>query len=171
MKGAIKPRHNRKAYTGGKEKKMEREKVVEKIVEYFRENEDIFNDCIEELDSCNDYLGDDRYYCMDEMSELFYGEDPIRLLNMAFFGHDSETWTTDASGDRIYGEFNPNREYFTFNGYGNFVSADYKDYSAYMGAYAVEEMADNRQWIDTIESDDELSALFDLLEEDETAAA
>jgi len=138
----------------------EREEKARKILDYFKENEDVFNDCIEELDAYNGYLGDDRYYCMDEMSELFHGEDPIRLLNMAFFGYDSETWTTDAHGERHYGEFNPNREYFTFNGYGNFVSADYKDYSAHLGVYAVEEMAEHYKDIYTISDDAELSALF-----------
>ena len=44
---------------------MERERIIEKIVEYFKENESVFNDCIEELDSYNGYLGDDRYYSMD----------------------------------------------------------------------------------------------------------
>lgn len=149
---------------------MEREKVIEKIVEYFKENEDIFNDCIEELDSYNGYLGDNRYYSMDELDELYGGVEPSEVLARAFYGHDEETFTTDAHGDRTYGAFNPNREYFTFNGYGNLVSADYKDYSAYMDEFAVEDMANNRQWIDTIESDNELSALFDLLEEDGIAA-
>ena len=150
---------------------MERERVIEKIVEYFKENEDIFNDCIEELDSYNGYLGDDRYYSMDEFDDLYSGVEPSEVLIRAFYGHDEETFTTDAHGDRTYGAFNPNREYFTFNGYGNLVSADYKDYSAYLDEFAVEDMANNRQWIDTIGSDIELSELFDLLEEDETAAA
>lgn len=150
---------------------MERERVVAKIVEYFRENEDIFNDCIEELDSYNGYLGDDRYYSMDELDELYCGVEPSEILRRAFYGYDEDTWTTDAHGDRTYGAFNPNREYFTFNGYGNLVSAGYKDYSAHLDEFAVEDMANNRQWIDTIESDIELSALFDLLEEDEAAAA
>lgn len=149
---------------------MEREKIIEKIVEYFKENEDIFNDCIEELDSYNGYLGDDRYYSMDELDELYCGVEPSEVLFRAFYGYDTETFTTDASGDRTYGAFNPNRDYFTSNGYGNLVSADYKDYSAHLDEYAVEEMAENRNWIDTIESDIELSALFDLLEEDGIAA-
>ena len=140
--------------------------VIEAIIEYFTENEDVFNDCIEELDSYNGYLGDDRYYNMDELSELFNDTDPIELLNRAYFGYDSEVWHTDAHGEKEYGPFNPNRDYFTFNGYGNFVSADYKDYSDKIDEYAIEQMSDNRQWIDEIDNDEELSKLFDILEDD-----
>lgn len=43
--------------------------MYEKIKAYFEENEEIFNACIEELDSYNGYLGDDRYYPMDELDE------------------------------------------------------------------------------------------------------
>ena len=42
-------------------------KTTEKIIIYFKEHEELFNDCIEELDSYNGYLGDNRYYCMDEL--------------------------------------------------------------------------------------------------------
>ena len=150
---------------------MERERIIEKIVEYFKENEDIFNDCIEELDSYNGYLGDDRYYSMDELNELYSGVEPDEILRRAFYGYDSETWNTDSHGERTYGAFNPNRDYFTFNGYGNLVSADYKDYSAHLDEFAVEDMAENRAYIYTIEEDCELCELFDQLEEDESAAA
>ena len=150
---------------------MERERIIEKIVKYFKENEDIFNDCIEELDSYNGYLGDDRYYSMDELDELYCGVEPSEVLFRAFYGYDSETFTTDASDNRTYGAFNPNRDYFTFNGYGNLVSADYKDYSAHLDEFAVEDMANNRAYMYTIEEDPELCELFDLLEESEEEAA
>ena len=73
---------------------------------------------------------------------------------------------TDSRGDKIYGEFCPNRGYFTYNGYGNLVSTDYKDYSSYLDHYAIESMLENRAYIDSIENDIELNALFDKLEED-----
>jgi len=38
-----------------------KETTVKKIIEFFSENEDIFNACIEELDSYNGYLEDDNY--------------------------------------------------------------------------------------------------------------
>jgi hypothetical protein len=143
------------------------ENTIKKIIEYFEENEEVFNACIEELDSYNGYLNDDRYYLMEDLNEFYNGTDPIELLHRAYYGRDDDTWTTDASGNKSYGEFNPNREYFYYNGYGNLVSSDYKDYSAHLDRYVIESMSENRNYIDSIESDEELSALFDELEEEE----
>lgn len=143
-----------------------RENTIEKIIAYFEENEEIFNQCIEELDSYNGYLGDDRYYYMDDLDEFYTGTNPLEILRRAYYGRDDDTWHTDASGNKIYGEFNPNREYFYYNGYGNLVSSDYKDYSDKLDNYVIESMSENRCYIDTIDSDDELSELFDELEQD-----
>lgn len=140
------------------------EEITDDIIEYFENNEDIFNDCMEELDSYNGYLGDDRYYLMDELDELHNGIEPSELLRRAFFGYDEETYTTDRDGNKTYGAFNPNREYFRYNGYGNLVSADYKDYTGMLDKYAVESMSENRLYVDSIEQSDELAALFDELE-------
>ena len=144
-----------------------REQTIEKIIEYFNDNEEIFNKCIEELDSYNGYLNDDRYYEMEMLSEFYNGTDVIEILNRAYFGHDADTWHTDSRGEKEYGAFNPNRDYFTFNGYGNLISTDYKDYSAYLYSYTIEEMSENRQYIDSIDNDNDLSDLFDELEQDE----
>ena len=143
------------------------ERIVKKIVEYFSDNDDIFTAAIEELDSYNGYLGDDRYYEMDLLNDFYSGTAPIDLLQRAYFGHDADTWTTDGSGNKTYGQFNPNREYFTYNGYGNLVSTDYKDYSHKLDKWAIEAMLENREYIDTIEFDDELRALFEELEDSE----
>lgn len=139
----------------------------EKIMEYFKENEEVFNECIEELDSYNGYLGDDRYYCMEELQELYYGVDPMEILNRAFYGYDAETWTTNSFGEKKYGAFNPNREYFYYNGYGNLVSADYKDYTAHLDNWFIESLVENRSYIYCIDENPELAALFDELEESE----
>ena len=144
-----------------------KEKTIEKIIKYFQDNESVFNACMDELDSYNGYLGDNRYYEMKMLSEFYAGVDPIEILNRAYYGRDDESWHTDGNGNKIYGEFNPNRDYFYYNGYGNLVSADYKDYSAYLDDCAVEAMSEARRWIDSIESDGELSALFDELEQDD----
>ena len=141
------------------------EEITADIIDFFKANEDIFTDAIEELDSYNGYLGDDRYYAMDELDELYSSTEPSELLRRAYYGYDEETYTTDSSGNKTYGEFNPNREYFRYNGYGNLVSADYKDYSGQLDNYAVESMSENRSYIDSIEHSDELAALFDELEE------
>lgn len=146
------------------EKTRTAEEIIADIIDFFDNNEDVFNDCMEELDSYNGYLGDDRYYSMDEIDEIYRDTDPSELLARAFYGYDAETYTTDASGNKTYGAFNPNRDYFTYNGYGNLISADYKDYSAHLDKWAVEAMSENRAYIDTIEDNEELSALFDELE-------
>ena len=140
------------------------EEITADIIEFFKNNDDIFTECIEELDSYNGYLGDDRYYSMDELNEFYNGVEPSEILRRAYYGHDAETYTTDASGNKEYGEFNPNRDYFTYNGYGNLVSADYKDYSGKLDRYAVEEMSENRDYINSIDDEEDLAALFDELE-------
>lgn len=110
----------------------EREAVVSELLAYFEEHEEDFNKTIEELDSYNGYLDDDRYYYMEELDEFYHGVEPSELLNRVFYGYDADTTWTDERGEKHYGEFNPNREYFTYNGYGNLVSSDYKDYSAHL---------------------------------------
>ena len=140
---------------------------AERIIAWLEEHEDVFNDCIEELDSWNGYLGDDRYYSMDELSELYHDADQIEILNRAYFGYDEETWHTDAHGEKEYGPFNPNRDYFTFNGYGNFVSADYKDYFGHLDEYFIEALNENREHIWTIEHNDELREMLDSLDDDD----
>lgn len=142
-----------------------REQTIKTIIEYFEENDNVFNACIEELDSYNGYLGGSRYYYMEELDEFYSDVKPSELISRAYYGRDDDTWTTDGSGNKSYGEFNPNRDYFYYNGYGNLVSSDFKDYSAFLDDYAIEEMSENRQWIDSIDDDPELSALFDKLEE------
>lgn len=101
---------------------------------------------------------------MDELNELHNGTEPSELLCRAFFGYDEETCTTDRYGNKTYGAFNPNRDYFRYNGYGNLVSADYKDYSGQLDEYAVQEMSENRAEINAIDDEPELAALFDELE-------
>lgn len=144
-----------------------REAAIAAIIEYFNNNGDVFNECMEQLDSYNGYLGDDRYYSMDDLDELYSGTEASEILRRAFYGYDEETWTTDRSGNREYGAFNPNRDYFRFNGYGNLVSADYKDYTGQLDHYAVESLSENRDEVEAIDEDNELSALFDALEEAE----
>lgn len=144
-----------------------KENTIKKIIKYFEENESVFNDCIEELDSYNGYLTDDRYYFMEEIDELYNGTNPLEVLERAYYGYDAGTWHTDSRGEKEYGAFNPNRDYFKFNGYGNLVSTDYKDYSVHLDKYVIEDMSENRRYIDSIESDAELSQLFDELEEAE----
>lgn len=141
------------------------EDIIADILAYFKENEEVFNDCIEELDNYNGYLGDDRWYDMDELPELIDTSEPVELLNRAYFGDDLDDWHTDENGQKYYNSFNPNRDYFRFNGYGNLQSSNWKDYRDHMDNYAVEAMSENRNDINSIDDNETLSALFDELEE------
>jgi hypothetical protein len=105
---------------------------INKLLNFFNENEDTFIEVIEEMDNWNGYLDEDRYYHTDEMSEIFANEDPVDLLHKAFNGRDEDTNE----------EFNPNREFFRFNGYGNLLSSDYKDYSDHLNEYFVNDLFD-----------------------------
>lgn len=140
------------------------EKITEKIIAYFDEHEDIYNEAVEELDAYNGYLGDNRYYSMDELDDLYNGTEPSEILARAFYGYDEDVWTINKYGEKEYGPFNPNREYFKFNAYGNLVSSNYRDYSSLLDHYIIKSMLENRDYIDTIDNDPELSELFDELE-------
>ena len=146
-------------------KKVTIKEAYEIIINYLEENEVIFAAALEELDTYNGYLGDDRYYDMEMLDEFYHDTEPSELLRRAFYGYDEDAWDCDAHGDKHYRAFNPNRDYFRYNGYGNLVSADYKDYSAQLDEYAIEAMLDNIDYIDTIDDDDELRALFEALQQ------
>lgn len=138
--------------------------IIDEIITYFENNEDVFNDCMEELDGYNGYLGDDRYYPMEELDDFYRDTDPTELLQRVFFGYDEHNVIIDEWGEEHRKEFNPMRDYFRYNGYGNLVSTNYKDYSAHLDNYAIEAMSENRCYIDSIEENKELAALFDELE-------
>ena len=146
--------------------KMEKNtELVNKVIAYFKENEDEFIECIEDLDGYNGYLGDDRYYSMDELDEFYSNTEPSEILYRAFYGHDDDTYTTDGSGNREYGQFNPNREYFRFNAYGNLVSSNYKDYSEYLDEGFVDELHDNLGNLYSVP--DAVSEMFDEFDSEE----
>lgn len=155
---------------------MEKTAVFKMVLEYFKENEDEFTDAIEDLDNYCGYLGDDRYYDMSELFDYYCpklcantiaGMKEAReafdnLLNRIYFGHDADTWHTDAHGEKEYGSFNPLRDYFTYNGYGNLISTDYKDYSDRLDEYFVESLYYHK---DLISFPPEVEDLFELIEE------
>lgn len=141
------------------------EEITADILAYFKENEDVFNDCIEEMDDYNGYLCDDRWYEMDMLPDIVDTSDPVALLNMAYFGDDLDNWHTNENKERVYDSFNPNREYFRFNGCGNLESSNWKDYSDHIDKYAVQRMDQYRSEIDSIDNDETLAALFDELAE------
>lgn len=118
------------------------ENKKELLMDLFRNDEELFNNTIEELDNHNGYLGDDRYYEMEMLPDLLSDKDIVDLLNMAYFG-DDENYYIDQYGRKRYESFNPNRDYFYFNGYGNLCSATYKDYSCRLDKYFIDALLEN----------------------------
>ena len=141
-----------------------KEAIINDILKLFTENEELFNDCIEELDGYNGYLGDNRYYSMDELDEFYRGTDPTELLQRVYFGYDEDDVIIDQWGEEHQKEFNPNRDYFRYNGYGNLVSTNYKDYTSLLDEYFVDALLQYRQEVYSIEDDTRLVELLDELE-------
>ena len=137
--------------------------IVDRIIEWFAVNPEVFEECMEELDAYEGYLDDRRYFDMVDLAMFLDAKNPKEILNMAFFGSDEDS----------HAGFNPNRAYFRFDGYGNLVSSDSKDYSMFLDHYAVEHMAENIDYIYGIERNEELKEMFDAYNalEDERIAA
>lgn len=140
--------------------------ITSGIINYFHDTPDIFGEAVEQLDAYNGFLCDDRYYDMDELDDLYNDAPASEILCRAYYGHDEDDYTTDASGHRSYAPFCPNRDYFRFDGYGNLVSSNYKDYSDRLAVCTVEMMLENLDEIDAIAENDELAELFAALAAD-----
>ena len=114
-------------------------KLVEKLLAYYKENKEDFANDIEELDDWTGCLYDDKIYPMDDLNEFFSNEKPDEIIRRAFYGYD-ETYTKNGQCE----PFNPNRNYFYFNGCGNLVSINEKDYSDYLDIAFIQDIIDNR---------------------------
>lgn len=92
------------------------EKLYNEIRELFTQMDD--NEIISVWNEyCEDArLYDDRIIDAYELEEIYFGVDPLELVNRFFYGSDDFNKDSGA---------NPNRNYFTLNGYGNIVSFDY----------------------------------------------
>lgn len=87
---------------------MTREQAIRNYVEHL-----IGDDLAQLLQHMNAYDGcfeEATYYDMDEFDEFMSNYTPMEIAQMIYFG-----------------EFNPNDDYFRFNGYGNLESADWPD--------------------------------------------
>ena len=69
--------------------KMKNE-TTKKIIEFFKNNEEIFNSCIDDLDAYNGFLCDNRYYYMQDIDEFYSETNPLELLWRSFYGYDAE---------------------------------------------------------------------------------
>lgn len=95
--------------------KVSYDDLYQKAIEMLTEDTDLFNSMCEELDSWDGFLGDDRYYPMDEFDELLDGKSPLEIAGL------------------VEGEdFNTGDDYFRFTIYGveSTSEPDYSDYSA-----------------------------------------
>ena len=126
------------------------------IMELLQGDNGLLTSVIEDLDNYNGYLGDDRYYDTELLNDFYMDVAPVELLYRAFYGYDKDSGYIDAHGEKHYGAFNPNRYYFTSNGYGNLVSTDYKDYSDKIDRWLIDALAENINHLYTIEENDEL---------------
>jgi len=107
------------------EEKQEGENMEDKILETIKamDDSDIIALWNEYCDTCN--YPDSRIESMDFFDDIFSGSDPLEIASRVFYGNDE---------NREGSSFNPNREYFYFNGYGNPVSLDYI-YNNYSGEF------------------------------------
>jgi len=114
-------------------------KLVEELMNYYKENKEDFANDIEELDDWTGCLYDDKIYPMDDLNEFFSNEKSDEILKRAFYGYDEPLNKNEQRQP-----FNPNREYFYFNGCGNLVSIGEKDYSDYLDIAFIQDIIDNR---------------------------
>lgn len=133
---------------------MRTEKEIrQELKDLFEEDNTLFNDTIEELDSYNGYLGDDRYYFMENLTDYIDTSDLwSSLIYRMFYGRDDDCYITNSQGEKEYSQFNPNREYYYYNGYGNLVSSD---------DYFIDNLLENRSYLNI---DADVEALLDELE-------
>ena len=127
---------------------------INRIIEYFRDNTDIFNKCIEELDEYTAFLHNGPYYNMNELDYICYGMTATQIANSVFSGFDLDSCAV----------FNPNRKYFRINSNGIFTSSDEKDYSDCLNESTIVKMSQYRTDIPTIYEHDDLLELFNELD-------
>lgn len=138
--------------------------AIKRIIRYFKNNPEIFNECIEQLDKYTDCLMGLRYHNMTEFEELCYGLTAFQIVCKAYYGYDEDSYIMDGSIKRSL-PFNPNKKYFIYDGgYGNFVSSNTKDYSDFLRDNIIKQMNDYRKYIDKIYDVGELWRLFSELD-------
>lgn len=133
---------------------MRTEKEIrQELKDLFEEDNALFNETIEELDSYNGYLGNDRYYFMENLTDYIDKSDLWNsLIYRMFYGRDDDCYITNSQGEK---------EYYYYDGYGNLVSSDDKDYSNYLDDYFIDDLLENRSYLSL---DTDVEALLDELE-------
>ena len=87
---------------------MTREQAIRNYVEQL--NGDDLTYLLQHMNGYDGCFEEATYYDMDEFDEFMSNYTPMEIAQMIYFG-----------------EFNPNDDYFRFNGYGNLESADWPD--------------------------------------------
>lgn len=84
--------------------------VQNRMVEYWKSHNDSFSAVCEDLDSYDGFLGDDRYYSMDDIDDILGEKKPSEILEM------------------VDSDFSYSDDYFYFDGYGELCSSNEKRY-------------------------------------------
>lgn len=131
---------------------MEWDEVVKKALDYFRDNEDEFEDTIGNLNNWNGWAEENGtfYYPMDMLDDHFYGMSATEIID-----------AVDLS------EFSTRDNYFYENSSGWIVSTDYEDYSDLLDDDFIDEIYDEKDNIDLPEYIEKLFEAYDNDEEDE----
>lgn len=89
-------------------RKMTREQAIRNYVEQL--NGDDLTYLLQHMNGYDGCFEEAIYYDMNELDEFLSGRTPLEIAQMIFFG-----------------DFNPNDDYFRFNGHGDLESADWQD--------------------------------------------
>lgn len=113
---------------------MENTNVVEALTKYYESHQQDFAHDLEQLDDWNGRLGDDRLIPMNQLEYYLAGKSPLEIFQTALRGENEEDSRP----------FNMDDDYFFFDGYGNFVSTNCRDYNeTYLDESTVREILDN----------------------------
>lgn len=131
-----------------------RNELVQRVIAWFADHKEVFTEVIEELDCFMGYLGDDRRIDMSDFDLYIKNTSAYDLACKIFAG-----------ADEYDGQFNPNRQYFYFDGYANLVSTDDKDYTFCLDEDFVDTLIDYYQRMWSIEENTELKEMLDQIED------
>ena len=91
---------------------MTREQAIATYVENLSKGELV--ELIQHMNGYDGCFDDPVYYYMEDFDEFLSSRTPMEIAQMIYFG----------------GDFNPNDDFFRFNGYGNLESANWDDVEA-----------------------------------------
>ena len=131
---------------------MKKERILE-VIKVMQDGDivQLWNEYCQDSNRYDDEIID--AYTMEEW--IKNSNDVMNILNRFYFGTDEEREGTSA---------NPNRNYFTFNGYGNIISFDYI-YNSYTEEFSYIFVDDLIDYIIENENDFGVDEIAEILEE------